>query len=99
MKHGKLTREEAVTLAGEEAVSKVEKINCEPTSRLQCDGDPDTEWAASIQIKDPEGYYEGDNARTLTAYYYTTPEDMKMLEEADGDGSAINWEIHGYEIF
>lgn len=94
MRHGKLTRQQAIEIAGEEIVNKLDSINCEPTSRLQTDGDDSTEWSASIWFD------SADEActRTLIAYYYTTPEQNEIMAENDGDGSSIDWEIEGYEI-
>lgn len=40
---------------------------------------------------------DGD-ACTLLAYYYTTNEQDQAMADSDGDGSAIDWEIAGYEI-
>jgi hypothetical protein len=95
MRKGNLTREQAIEIAGLETVLKVESLNCEPTSRLQTDGDESTEWSASVRFDTDEDAY----TKTLVAYYYTTPEQNKILEEYDGDGSYIDWEINGYEIF
>lgn len=80
MRHGNLTRKEAIEIVGIEAVMALDNENCEQTGRLQTDGDADIEWSADIDT----------NEGRLIAYYYTTPEDMEMLEAADGDGSAIN---------
>jgi len=98
MRHGNLTRNEAIELAGVAAVEDLDAVDCQPTGRVQCDGDTDVEYAASIGIPDPEGYYDGDDTRTLTAYYYTTPSDMDAIAAAGGDESVIDWVIHGYEI-
>jgi hypothetical protein len=89
MRKGNLTRQQAIEIAGLAAVEKVEKGNCEPTNRVQTDGDTSTEWAASLILPD------GD---VLVAYYYTTPEQNEIMGEHDGDGSCIDWEISGYEI-
>jgi hypothetical protein len=89
MKHGKLTREQAIEIAGSEIVKKLDYVNCEPTSRLQCDGDDSTEYTASLETA---------NGETLIAYYYTTPEQEQTIADADADGSAIDWEINGYEV-
>ena len=91
MKKGKLTRDEAIAIVGEEYVTMLDNESCEQTGRLQCDGDPDSEWSASVSVNH-------DDYRTLTAYYYTTPEDEAVLADNDGDGSSINWEIDGYEL-
>jgi hypothetical protein len=94
MRHGNLTRQQAIEIAGEEIVNKLDYVNCEPTSRLQTDGDDSTEYSASIRFDSKDDTY----TKTLIAYYYTTPEQETKLAENDGDGSCINWEINGYEI-
>ena len=93
MRKGRLNREQAVSLIGIAAVNVVESKNCEPTSRLQTDGDDDTEWSASVTIICADGL-----PGSLTAYYYLTPEQMQQMSDADGDGSAVDWKIHGYDI-
>jgi hypothetical protein len=97
MQKGNLTREQAVSIMGESAVSKVEGKNCEPTNRAgyngACQDDELCEWSASVSCKDTNG----DDC-TLVAYYYTTNEQDEAMAEADGDGSAINWDIEGFEI-
>lgn len=90
MRHGNLTREQAVALVGEDAVSKVEKINCEPTSRLQCDGDTDVEFAASVRAVSNE---TGVDVH-VTAYYYQAAE---AVTDCD-DLSNLDWEIEGFEV-
>lgn len=93
MRHGQYTREQAIQYVGEEAVSKLDSVNCEPTSRCQTDGDDSVEYRASIKAKAKDGAEV-----VLEAYYYTTPEQEQEMAEHDGDGSYINWEIEGYEI-
>jgi len=90
MRHGKLSREQAIELAGIEAVEKVENENCDFTNRLQTDGDDSVEFAASVKFTDAEGV-----KRTLTAYYYQDQEAVDATE----DLSNLNWEIEGYEIW
>ena len=94
---GNLTREQAVTIVGEATVDKVERENCEPTGRVgyngACQGDALCEWSASVSCEDKDG-----NDCTLVAYYYTTNEQDQAMADADGDGSAIDWEIAGYEV-
>ena len=89
MRHGKMTRDQAIEQVGAEVVGKLDSINCEPTSRCQCDGDNSVEYSASIKAQD---------GTILTAYYYTTPEQEQIIADHDGDGSAIDWTIEGYEI-
>lgn len=96
MQKGNLIREQAVAIVGESAVSKVESKNCEPTNRVgyngSSQGDNLCEWSASVSCEDSDG----DDC-TLVAYYYTTNEQDDVMAET-GDGSAINWEIEGFEI-
>lgn len=93
---GSLTREQSIETVGLEAVGKVEGKNCEPTNRVgyngACQGDELTEWSAGVSCEDNDGY-----ACTLVAYYYTTNEEDQAIADAS-DGSAINWEIAGYEV-
>jgi len=89
MRHGKMTRDEAIAIVGVDVINKLDATNCEPTSRLQCDGDDSTEYSAYIRVGDV----------TVVAYYYTTPEQERIMAEHEGDGSYINWEIEGYEIY
>ena len=84
----KITREQAITEMGIEAVEAVEAANCEPTSRLLPEPDNRYEWSASVS--------RGD--LTLIAYYYTTPEDQQTMADHDGDGSYIDWTVDNYEI-
>jgi hypothetical protein len=89
MKHGNLSREEAIELAGIENVMAVEKMNCEPTSRCQTDGDNDIEYTASMRLP---------NGDTLVAYYYMDGDWRDSLpEDVDAD-DLWDWEIHGWEI-
>jgi len=93
MRNGTLTREEVIAIFGEEIINELESANCEPTSRCQTDGDEDTEWSASVNTPDHDEYYG------VTAYYYTSPKEDEIMAEHDGDGSFINWEIEGYEVY
>lgn len=92
MEKGNLTREQAISEVGEAAVKAVEAKNCEPTNRVgyngACQGDDFCEWSASVRVGDA----------VLTAYYYTTNAEDEAMAAQDGDGSAIDWEIAGYEI-
>lgn len=97
MQKGNLSREQAIAIVGEQTVANLDHENCEPTNRCgyngACQGDSLTEWSASVSCKDADG-----NNCTLIAYYYTTNDQDQTMADADGDGSAINWEIEGYEI-
>ena len=97
MQKGNMTREEAVSIVGEAAIEKVEAQNCEPTNRVGYNGaeqgDGLCEWSASLSCKDQD-----NNNCILVAYYYTTNKQDQMMAAANGDGSAIDWEIAGYEI-
>ena len=90
MKKGNLSREQAVKLFGEGIISKLEYQSCEPTSRLQTDGDDSTEYTASVKVNHHDYDY-------VVAYYYTTPEQEQRMADCDGDGSVIDWEIEGFE--
>ena len=91
MEKGNLTRQDAINQAGLAAVEKVEHQCCEPTNRVgyngAIQGDDLIEWSASVQID--------DTACTLTAYYYTTQDE---LDAAGDDLSNVDWTIAGYEI-
>ena len=91
MRHGKLSRDHVVALFGEEVIAKLDAEPCEPTSRLQTDGDDSVEYSATIRVKHEDYTY-------VTAYYYTTPEQEQRMADCDGDGSVIDWEIEGYDI-
>jgi len=84
MRHGNLSREQVIEAVGLAAVERAEATNCEPTSRVQTDGDTDVECASSVTL--PGG-------RVLTAYYYLTPEEAQYE-----DGADVDWQIHGYEL-
>ena len=101
----KLTREEAVELIGESWVDEVERLNCEPTSRVYPHKDGEIEWMASIEIDGYDGLSEAQIERlpvggcTLMAVYYTTREDSELVEENGGDWSGIDWTPDHYELY
>lgn len=86
---GKMTREEAVAMVGLDAVERVEKENCDFTSRCQCDGDTAVEFSATVDATDTDG-----DRVSLVAYYYQQQEDVESCENLD----ELNWEIEGYEV-
>lgn len=92
---GSLTREQAVSIVGEDAVKSVERENCEPTGRVgfngECQGDALIEWCAVTSAKTEDG-----DEVTLSVYYYTDRGDEKKANEAGWD--CISWEISGYEV-
>lgn len=94
MQKGNISREEAVAIVGEAAVSKAESTNCEPTSRVgyngACQGDDLIEWSASASAEDKDG-----KACSITAYYYTSQEE---IDDAGDDLSNVDWTISGYEV-
>ena len=98
MQKGNMTREQALAAVSAQAVDAVERKNCEPTGRVgyngACQGDALCEWSASVRCKDKDG-----NDCTLAAYYYTTNEQDEVMAANSGDGSYIDWEIAGYEIY
>lgn len=85
-----LTREQAVAQVGETAVIYAESANCEPTGRLQTDGDDRVEFSASVRCEDASG----DDV-VLTVYYYPTQE---QLDIAGDDLGNVKWVIDGYEV-
>lgn len=91
-----MTRDEAISIVGMNAILSVEKENCEPTNRVgfngECQNDDQTEWSASIHCKDID-----DEECTLIAYYYTTNKQDQIISDAS-DGSAIDWTIDHYAI-
>lgn len=87
---GNMTRSDAVAIFGEAVVGQLDGMHCEPTSRLQCDGDTRVEFAASIRAHGQDGV-----PCTLTAYYY---QDQQALQDAGDDLSGLNWVVEGYEV-
>ena len=91
-----LTVDQAIALVGSRAVEAVTGENCEPTNRVgyngKCQGDDLTEWSASVPV-----VVDGVAAR-LYAMYYTTNEQDQLMSDADGDGSAIDWQIDHYRV-
>lgn len=90
MRHGKLTRDQAIAEVGIEAVERVDAVNCEFTNRVQTDGDEAVEFFAMVNTTDRFG----EDAR-LVAFYYQMPDD---LEAAGDDLSNCNWAVSGYEV-
>ena len=89
MKKGDMTREEAIKAAGLDVVEKLDRANCDYTNRVQTDGDPAVEFAATVSYTDVDG-----DTLHLIAYYYQDEDDLDGVE----DLGSLNWEIHGYEI-
>ena len=87
---GELSRDQAVAIVGEESVAKVERENCEASSRLMPDHDDRVEFVASIWCQDSDG-----EKCSLRAYYYPTQQE---LDDTGDDLSNVNWEIEGYEV-
>jgi hypothetical protein len=94
---GNLSREDAVAAIGEDAVNAAESANCEPTGRVgyngACQDNDLCEWFASAPGTDKNGV-----ECSVIVYYYTTNEQDETMAAQDGDGSAIDWVIEGYEI-
>jgi len=86
---GTLTREQAIQAVGIDLVSKLDSINCEPTNRVQTDGDDSVEYSSSVETGNEEY-----GQMTLTAYYYQSPEDLKGVEDLSG----LTWTVAGYEL-
>lgn len=97
MRHGTLTRDQAIAATSLTAVLAVEAESCEPTSRLQCDGDPSVEFAASIRTTATTSgptWAVGDELR-MTIYYYQQPDELAAAGE---DLSSLDWLPAGYEV-
>jgi hypothetical protein len=92
MRKGRLSREDAIRLAGIDAVNRLDNENCDYTNRIQTDGDTAVEFSASVKFTDPE--YAGENNSTLVAYYYQEEKDLEGVE----DLSDLDWTIEGYEV-
>jgi hypothetical protein len=93
MRHGKINREQAIAVAGIEAVEKVESENCDFTNRVDSvlDLEGVIEFTASVRFFDKDGY-----ERTLTMYYYP---DAAQVTDCDGDLGRVDWDcVNGYEI-
>lgn len=89
MRKGTLTREQAIIEAGIDAVSRLDRENCDFTNRVQCDGDDSVEFSASVSFLDADL-----DAVTLTAYFYQDKEDLERCENLD----ELEWIVEGYEI-
>lgn len=79
---GNLTREQAVTQVGEQAVTQVERENCDFTNRVMDNGW--VEFSASVTV----------GGETLVAYYYQTQEAI----DAAGELDQLDWKIEGFEV-
>jgi hypothetical protein len=86
---GTMTREQAIQAVGVELVNKLDGVNCEPTGRLQTDGDDSVEFSSSVETSNEEY-----GRMTLTAYYYQSSEDVEGTE----DLSNLEWTVAGYEL-
>lgn len=93
MRKGNLTREQAIELVGEAAVTKVDAENCDFTNRVgfngSVQGDDEVEFSASVSCEDKGGYEV-----SLVAYYY---QDAKAVDATDDLGS-LDWQVEGYEV-
>jgi len=87
MRFNALNREEAIALAGLEAVQQVEAEDCDFTNRV-ADSDFE-EFSASVKFTDDRG-----NEKTLIVYYYQPKDVVKECE----DLSNLKWEPVCYEI-
>ena len=84
----KYNRQEVVEMFGEEVISKLESMNCEPTNTVMEDGT--TEYMVSARVEDETYDY-------VEAYYYTTEEQEAEAAEAD-DWGVIDWKVDHYRI-
>lgn len=84
--YSNMTREEAVSLVGEQAVLSAEKENCEPTGRHW---DGPVEFSAGFRAVDADG-----DRVTVVVYYYQSRQEV---EEADDLGD-LNWVVDHYRV-
>lgn len=93
-----LTKDQAIQAVGRKAVEEVETKNCEVSNIVgyngACQGNEYTMWHADVSCT-----FEGEDEAVLRAVYYTTNEQDAAMEAAGGDGSVIDWEIAGYQLF
>lgn len=92
-----LTKSQAIDIVGQDAVDKIEYVNCEPTGNVGynglCQGDDLIEWTASVHgLTDSDG-----NDCSLTAYYYTTQADEHVALDS-GDWANVDFKINHYKI-
>lgn len=90
MRHGNMTQAQAIEVAGDAIVKKLDAKNCEMTGRLQTDGDDAVEFSAAVTFTHPN-----DGECVLVAYYYQSPEDLK---NAGDDLGNCDWVLSGYEV-
>jgi hypothetical protein len=90
MRHGQLTRDQAIAAVGLRAVDLVDTLNCDFTNRLQTDGDEAIEFSATVSATDRD-----DSEVRLVAFHYQMPD---ALAAAGDDLSNCDWAISGYEI-
>lgn len=88
---GLLTREQAIEIAGMDAVLCAEAGNCEMTGRLLADNDSAVEYRYSVSIS---GSSDHDYDH-LVAYYYPTTQE---LDQAGDDLSNVDWTVEGYQV-
>ena len=93
MRHGQLTRAEAVEIAGEDMISALDKADCDYTGRLQTDGDDSVEFSASVS-----GTARDGESITVIAYYDQDPSDLTDDYGEGVDHSLLDWVVYGYEV-
>lgn len=89
MRHGKLTREEAVAIVGEQAVQRVENAQCEFTNRVQTGSDKVVEFSAGVKCPDKTG-----EEVHLSVYYYYLQSEVDAVENLD----QLDWKPAGYDV-
>lgn len=91
-KQNLLTRDQAITKIGIEAVETVEEMHADFTNRVM--GDEEVEFSSSHNLIEQENDIDG-----ITVYYY---QDKKLFDELDEESfelSDLTWEVAGYEIY
>lgn len=84
-----LTRAQAVSLVGEDAIAKLDNEDCDYTGRLLPDHDDRYEFSATVNAEDADGY-----SVVVTAIYYQAKDDVDELEDLGG----LDWDVAYYQI-
>jgi hypothetical protein len=85
-----MNRDQLVAEIGEAEVVRLEKGNCEPTSRCTPDGDDRIEYLSSIRLV---------NGDVAMAYYYQKPDALLDVDDDPiEDLGSLDWTVDRYEL-
>lgn len=90
MDYGKMTREEAISYAGIDAVKAVEAAECDFTNRVT----EGTEWQDWDEFAASVDLHNEDNEH-LIAYYYQKKEDVSATD----DLSSLTWVVDHFSLW